>query len=116
MPQSIRNMKLVGVGSELQLGKGGVILRSVNGVLKTVNQGGSLARLQAAPPTNPEDAVTKQFYDDNAVRFYGSTGSLIPGVKAVTLNATTDATGNWSAALPNLGQTSITISQPRQFP
>lgn len=107
MPGSIRNMKLVGVGSEIQLGKGGAVVKSLGDTVKVSSSNGTLAKVQAATPQGSDDVVTKGFLDQRLVQAYNSQGTAHQGVKVVALQATTDSSGNWSIAIPSLGQTTV---------
>jgi len=89
---NVKNFGLVGIGSEVQLGKGGAKLASETDKIVAKNEAGALTQIQVADPVAAQDVVTKAHLDSkDGMSFVLGTptdAALNDGAVALT-NATT---------------------------
>jgi len=91
---NIKNFGLVGVGSEVQFGKGGSKLMQAEGVFSVRNAANNaFVRIQVATPTSNDDAATKGFVDSavSAVQGELDTTQTAAGLEA------SGSLGSWGA-------------------
>lgn len=109
----VKNFGLKGVGSEVQLGKGGAKLASVGDKIVAKDHAGSLTNVQAADPVATQDVVTKNWAVGSNITLGTPTdGSLSDG--AVTLTGSTSVVNAVDALNEILGK--LVPASPNNFP
>jgi len=96
---NIKNFGLVGVGSNVQFGKGGAKLTQTGGVFSVRDAADSaFARIQIATPTSANDASTKDYVDTATSTLDGIITSLQGEVDATQTGAGLGTDGAYTAS------------------